>query len=96
MAHICERRTSELLAIDRLATCTVTLGEVATLEHELGDDTVESRPSVTETILACGKLTEVARRLGHNVVTELEDDAASGGATNGDIELYVQSALVEL
>ena len=75
MAHICERRTSELLAIDRLATCTVTLGEVATLEHELGDDTVESRPSVTETILACGKLTEVACRLGHYVIKELEDDA---------------------
>ena len=33
--------TLELLAVDRLSTGTVTAGEVATLEHEVGDDTVE-------------------------------------------------------
>ena len=41
--------TLELLAVDRLSTGTVTAGEVTTLEHEVGDDTVEGRALVAET-----------------------------------------------
>lgn len=58
----------------------VALGEVTTLEHELGDHTVETRAGVTEAILTSAKLTEVAGSLGNDLVEELEDDTARRGA----------------
>lgn len=60
----------------RGAATDVAAGEVATLEHELRDDTVEGRALVTEAVLASAELTEVAGGLGDNVVVELEDDTA--------------------
>jgi hypothetical protein len=56
---------------------------VTTLEHELGDDTVEARAGVAEALLASAEGTEVGGRLGDNVVKELEDDAARGGVCAG-------------
>lgn len=53
----------------------VVVGEVTTLKHELGDDTVELGALVA---LACGvvtELSEVGGGLGDNVVVELEADA---------------------
>ena len=78
----------ELLAVDRLATSAVATSEVTTLEHEVGDDTVEGGALVAETVLASGKLTEVASRFGDNIVVQLEDDATRGLVVDGDIELY--------
>ena len=46
---------------------------------------------VPESVLARGELTEVLRGLGHDIVVELEDDAAGGGAVDGDIELQACS-----
>ncbi len=91
-AHIAAYRalTLELLAVDGLATGTVAAGEVATLEHEVGDDTVEGGALVAETVLARGELTEVASGLGDNIVEEPEDDAARGLFVDADIELRVQ------
>jgi PIN domain nuclease of toxin-antitoxin system len=54
----------------------ITTGEVAALEHELGDDTVERRALVAEAILASAELAEVAGRLRHHVIVEGEIDAA--------------------
>jgi hypothetical protein len=51
-------------------------GEVTTLQHELGDNTVEGRASISESILSRAELTEVARGLGDNIVEELEYDTA--------------------
>ena len=62
-------------------------GEVATLEHEVGDDTVEGGALVAETMLAGGELAEVLRRLVDNVIIELEDDAARGLSADGNVEL---------
>lgn len=64
-------------------------GEVTTLEHEVGDDTVETRSLVSEPVLAGGKLTEVTGCLGDDVVVELEDDATRGLVVDRDIELCV-------
>jgi len=50
----------ELLAVDGLSTGTVVTGEVSTLKHEVGDDTVEARLGVAETVLSGAELTEVA------------------------------------
>ena len=74
---------------------TVTAGEVTTLEHEVGDDTVEGGALVAETVLAGGKLTEVLRRLRDDVVVELEDDTASGLVVDGDVELCVSPPRVQ-
>ena len=41
----------ELVAVDRLSTGTVVVGEVTTLAHELGDDAVEARALEAEALL---------------------------------------------
>jgi hypothetical protein len=66
------------------------LGEVATLQHELGDNTMETRTCVSVAVLASRELAEVAGGLGHDIVVELEDDAASGLAVDGDIKLKIR------
>jgi hypothetical protein len=66
----------ELLAVDGLATSAVATGEVTTLEHELGDDTVERRALVTEALLASAESTEVLGGLGDDIVEEVEVNAA--------------------
>ena len=67
----------------------VTTGEVTTLEHEVGDDTVEGRALVAETVFTSGELTEVLRGPRDNIVEELEDDATSGLVVDGDVELIL-------
>ena len=64
-------------------------GEVATLEHEVGDDTVEGGALVAETLLPGGELTEVTGGLGDDVVEEPEDDATRGLVVDRDVELHV-------
>lgn len=66
----------ELLAVDGLATGAVATGEVTTLEHEVGDDAVEGRALVAESLLAGAESAEVGGGLGDNVIEEVEDDAA--------------------
>ena len=68
---------------------TVTTGEVTTLEHEVGDDTVEGRALVAETMLAGGELAEVTSGLWDDVVVELEGDATRGLVVDRDVELRV-------
>lgn len=68
----------ESFTVDGLATGTVTSGEVTTLEHKVGDDTVERRTGITETLFASAESTEVLGGLGDNIVVELEDNAAKG------------------
>lgn len=62
-------------------------GEVAALEHELGDDAVEARAGVAEAVLASAELTEVLRRLRHVAVEKLEGDAPCGLVVDLDVEL---------
>lgn len=62
----------ELLAVDGLATSAVATGEVTTLEHELGDDTVEGRALVAEARGTGAELLEVLGGLGDDVVVEGE------------------------
>jgi hypothetical protein len=71
----------ELLTVDGATTSTVVAGEVTTLEHELGDDTVEGRALVTLTLGKLAELTEVLSSLGDVLLEEVEDDTARlGGA----------------
>ena len=48
----------ELVTVDRLATSAITAGKVTTLDHEVLDDTVESRALVAEALLASGQSAE--------------------------------------
>jgi len=67
---------SELLAVDGLATSAVATREVTALEHELRDDTVESRASISEALLAGAESTEVFGSLGDDIIVEDKVDAA--------------------
>ncbi len=53
----------------------VATGEVTTLEHELGNDAVEGRALVAESLLASAESAEVLGSLGDNIVKEVEVDA---------------------
>lgn len=56
----------------------VATGEVTTLEHELGDDTVEAGSLVSEALLTSAESAEVLGGLGSGISAELHDDAAKG------------------
>jgi len=66
----------ELLTVDGLATGAVAAGEVTTLKHEVGDDTVELGARVAEALLASAESAEVLDGLGDNIVEKLEVDTA--------------------
>ena len=53
----------EAVAVDGLATGTITLGEVAALNHEALDNAVETRTLVAEALFASSKGTEVLSSL---------------------------------
>jgi len=57
----------------------VATGEVTTLEHELGDHTVELGAGVAEALLASAESAEVLSGLGDNIIEEGEVDAAGAG-----------------
>lgn len=61
----------KLVAIDGLSTSAVVVGEVTSLAHELGDDTVESGSLVAETTLTGAESTEVLSSARHHIGTEL-------------------------
>lgn len=51
---------------------------------------METGTFVSVAILASRELAEIAGSLGHDIVVELEDDAAGGFAADGDIELKIR------
>ena len=55
----------------------VATGEVTALEHEVGDDAVEGRALVAESLLAGAKSTEVLSGPGDVLIEEVESDALS-------------------
>jgi hypothetical protein len=54
----------------------VATGEVTALKHELRDDAVEGRASISEALLAGAKSTEVLSGLWDYIIVEVEVDAA--------------------
>jgi hypothetical protein len=70
----------------------VTTGEVTTLEHEVGDDSVERRALVAETLLASAESTEVLSGLGDLLVVEVEVDATTLVWREGMLALMKQKA----
>lgn len=62
------------------------LGEVSSLEHEAGDDSVEDCVSIAEALLASAESSEVLGSLGTDFSVELDGDSAEGLAICGDFE----------
>jgi hypothetical protein len=71
----------EFLSVDGFSASAIAFGEVSTLDHELGDDTMEARALVAEAMLTGGELEEVPGCLWDLVAVETHDDAAEGLAT---------------
>lgn len=55
----------------------IALGEITTLEHELGNHTVEDGAAVSKVVLAGAELPEVPSGAGNSVIEELEDNLSS-------------------
>ena len=75
---------TELLAVNGLATSAVALGEVTTLEHELGNDPVEDAALevqrlalLAHTLLAGAERAEVLSSVGHRVSEQLQAEISS-------------------
>ena len=81
------KQTFKLGAVNGFTTRAVAVGEIAALEHEIGDDAVENGTRVAKAILTGGELTEVPGRPRHYVVVELEHDATKRFFIDSDIEL---------
>lgn len=67
---------SELGSVDRFASSAIVIGEVSSLKHELGDDSVEDGAGITEALLTSAESSEVLGSLGDNVLVELKNDSA--------------------
>jgi len=80
---------SKLLAVDGLAASSVVAGEVATLKHELGNDTMEFGTRISVSILTGTQLAEVSRGPWYVIIVELEGDALCIPAADGDVEVTV-------
>ncbi len=52
----------------------IATSEVTTLQHELGNDTVELRSRVAKALLSGAKSTEILGGLRNNIVVEVEVD----------------------
>jgi len=76
----------KLGAVDRLAAGPIAELEVASLEHELRDDSVEDTVLIAEAFLAGGELAEVLGRLWHDIVVELEGYPPGGLRVDGDVK----------
>lgn len=72
----CEVLISKLFAVDRLPARAVVPREIAPLQHEVRDDSVECAASIAEPMLPGCQLTEVAGSLWHGFVKQLEHYAS--------------------
>jgi len=76
----------KLLAVDGFPTSSVLAGKVATLAHELRDDTVERGSFVPEALFTGAQGAEVFRGLWDHVGAEGHFDATQGLAVGSDVE----------
>jgi len=76
----------ELIAIDRLATGAVVVGEVSTLAHESRDDPVERGSLESETLLPSAESSEVLSGPRNDIFSESHGDPAERGAISRDVE----------
>ena len=83
-------------AVDGLAPSAVSFGEVSSLAHKVGDDTMESAALVAEPLLASAQSTEIFCRLLNHVIKEMQDDSTQGITINSYIEVNLGNAKHDL
>lgn len=95
--------TVELATIDRLATNTGAVGEVTTLDHKVGDDSVKLGTLIvkglstsTQTLLTSAKSSEVLSSLGDGLTEEAHNDTAGSLASNLNVEEYLAGDSLEV
>jgi hypothetical protein len=83
----------KFFSVDAFASPSVSVGEVTSLEHEVGDNTVEHRSLVmqrlatlSDSLLSGTESTEVLHCLWNSVSKEAEDDASTFGSLDFDVE----------
>jgi len=77
---------SKLLTIDGLSTSSIVFGEVSSLNHEVGNDPMESGSLESESLLAGTESSEVLSRLGDDITSQFHDNPAEGLSIGGDIK----------
>ena len=84
---------SELSTIDGLTTDARAVSEITSLEHELGDNSVENRvlevqrlSTLSHSLLSSAKSSEVLGSLGDAIGVQFHDDSSSGLITDGHVE----------
>lgn len=70
-----KKLTCKFHPVDRFTTRPIPIGEITTLQHKVGDYTVEGRPSVPKAVLVSSELAEIFGSLGNDIIKEPEDDA---------------------
>jgi len=78
----------ELLTVDALASSAIMVGEVTTLTHEVGDDTVERTSLVAESLFSGTECPEVLSGLGDNIIPQLHRNTANGLVISRHIEKH--------
>jgi hypothetical protein len=68
----CEVFVLELVSIDGLSASAIVVGEVTTLAHEVGNDTVEGRALVAVALLAGAQGAEVLGGPGYDISAQLK------------------------
>jgi hypothetical protein len=81
--------TIEFLSVDRHATSTVSLCEVTSLDHEVGNNSVKRRAFITRAVFCLCEFTEILSSPGDFVVIKLHDDATFSLAPDLDVELLI-------
>ena len=79
----------KLVAIDGFSTRSIVVGEVPSLAHELGNDTVEGRSSITEALLSSAQGAEVFGSFGDYICPELHYDTSGWSASDADVKVYL-------
>lgn len=81
----------KLVAVNGLSTGTVVSGKVASLQHKVGNDSVEGGSGVSKAVLASTEGSEVLGGLGDHILVQLEGDFSKRLAVGRDLEKHVVS-----
>lgn len=84
-----QRLTGKLLPVNGPAASPISFREIPSLEHEFGDDAMETRSFVSESVLACCEFPEITGSIWDDIVIELENNATEVLVPNSNIKLLM-------
>lgn len=67
----CEVLIFKLVSVDGFSSSAIMIGEISTLAHEVGDDTVENASFIPKTFFACTQGTEIFSCFWYNITAKL-------------------------